>query len=235
MRLNKDANILARQKFKEAIALDADYIFALVNLAWTHSFDAAFGWSESRTKSLETAEELAQKALSLDDSFAGTYGVLGSVQLQKGNLKESLALRKKAIALEPNSANYHGLVGITLLFIGNRTEEAIKELKIANRLDPFPPNWILHFLGEAYRVKGEYMKAIAVFKKAIKIDPNYWLSHLSLAACYGLLGREEEARAAAAEVLRIDPNVSIAKVTIPYNDKADKTRTVKVLRRAGLK
>ena len=41
MRLNKDANILARQNFKEAIALDADYVFAQVNLAWTHAMDAA--------------------------------------------------------------------------------------------------------------------------------------------------------------------------------------------------
>jgi adenylate cyclase len=93
----------------------------------------------------------------------------------------------------------------------------------------------LHFLGEAYRVNGEYMKAIAVLKKAIKIDPSYWLSHLSLSACYGLLGREEEARAAAAEVLRIDPNVSIAKVMTPYKNKADKERTIEVLQKAGLK
>jgi TolB-like protein/cytochrome c-type biogenesis protein CcmH/NrfG len=234
MRLNKDDNFLARQKFKEAIALDANFIFALVNLAWTHTMDAAYGWAESRVKSLEAAEELAQKALSLDDSFGGTYGVLGSIQNVKGNVKESVALRKKAVALEPNSANYHALLGMTLIFMGDRIEEAINELKIANRLDPFPPNWILHYLGDAYRVKGEYEKAIAVFKKAIKNEPDYWLSYVSLSACYGLLGREEEARAAAAEVLRIDPKVSIAKVTIPFKDKADKERTIEVLKKAGL-
>jgi adenylate cyclase len=235
MRHNKDANILARQKYQEAIALDGNYVSAYVNLAWTHAMEAALGWAKSRTKSLETAEELAQKALSLDDSFGGTYGVLGSVQLQKGNLKEAVALREKAIALEPNSANYHGLLGIALLFMEDRTEHAIKELKIANRLDPFPPNWILHYLGEAYRVNGEYEKAIAVFKKATNIEPDYWLSHLSLSACYGFLGREEEAHAAAAEVLRIDPNFSIMKMMIPFRNKTDKTRTVEVLRKVGLK
>jgi len=57
---------------------------------------------------------------------------------------------------------------------------------------------------------------------------------LGLAACYGLLGREEEARAAAAEVLRIRPNFSIAKIKNPYRDKADKKRTLEVLRKAGL-
>ena len=102
-------------------------------------------------------------------------------------------------------------------------------------LDPFPPNWILHYLGDAYRVNGEYEKAITVFKKAIKNEPDYWLSYVSIAACFGLLGREQEAAAAAAEVLRIDPNFSIAKVYIPYRDSDDKVRTIEVLRKAGLK
>jgi len=235
MRLNKEATILARQKFEEAIALDANFIFAYVNLAWTHMFDANYGWAKSRVKSVKKAEELGQKALSLDESFAGAYGVLGSAQIHKGNLKEAVALREKAIALEPNSANYHALLGANLLYMGDRTEQAIKELKIANRLDPFPPNWILHYLGEAYRVNGEYEKAIAIFNKTIKNEPDYWLSHLSLSACYGLLGREEEARIAAAEVLRIDPDFSLIKVMIPYRDKPDKTSTVEVLHKAGLK
>jgi adenylate cyclase len=235
MRLNKDDNILARQLYKEAIALDPNYVTAYVELAWTHLFDANYGWGESRDNSLETAYNLAQKALTIDDSFAGIYATLGSIHLQKGEIKEAFALRQKAVALEPNSANYHALLGTTYLFMKDRTDEAIAELKNANRLDPFPPNWILHYLGEAYRVNDKYEKAIEIYKKSIKKDSNYWLSHLSLSACYGLLGLEKEARVAAEEVLRIDPNFSITKVIIPYRDMADKTRTVEVLRKAGLR
>ncbi len=84
-------------------------------------------------------------------------------------------------------------------------------------------------------MNGEYEKAITIFKKATKNEPDYWLSHLSLSACYGMLGRHEEARIAAAEVLRIDPNFSLIKVMIPFRDKADKTSTVEILRKAGLK
>jgi tetratricopeptide (TPR) repeat protein len=171
----------------------------------------------------------------LDETFAGIYAALGSIHLQKGEMKEAVALRKKAVALEPNSANYHGLLGTTYLFMGDKTDEAIAELKNANRLDPYPPNWILHYLATAYRVKGEYDKAIVFFKKAIKNDPNYWISYLGLSACYGLLGRDEEAREAATEVLRIDPNFSIGKMKTPFKNKADKERTIEVLRKAGLK
>jgi len=234
-RYNKDTNIIARQMFKEAIALDANYVQAYALLAWTHLLDAAYGWTKSRAKSLEAANELAQKLLSLDDSHPGGYVALSSVHLQKGEIREAVALREKAVALSPNSANIHNLLGVALLFEGGRTEEAIKEFKIANRLDPFPPNHVLHYTGVAYRVNGEYEKAIEFFKKVINRNPDYWLSHFGLAACYGLLGREEEARAAAAEVLRIRPNFSIEKVYTPYRDKADKVRTFEVLRKAGLK
>jgi adenylate cyclase len=234
-RYNKDTNIVARQMFKEAIALDANYVAAYAHLAWTHLLDAAYGWTQSRAKSLEAANELAQKILALDDSHPGGYVALSSVHLQKGEVKEAVALRKKAVALSPNSANYRNLLGIALLFEGGRTEEAIKEFKMANRLDPFPPNHVLHYTGVAYRVNGEYEKAIEFFKKATERNPDYWLSHFGLTACYGLLGREEEARAAAAEVLRIRPNFSIEKVSTPYRDKADKARTFEVLRKAGLK
>jgi hypothetical protein len=51
-----------------------------------------------------------------------------------------------------------------------------------------------------------------------------------------LLGREEEARAAAAEVLRIRPDFTIEKLYAhAYRDKADKERTIEVLQKAGLK
>lgn len=43
--------------------------------------------------------------------------------------------------------------------MGDRTDEAIAEFKNSNRFDPFPPNWMLHYLGFAYRVNGEYEKA----------------------------------------------------------------------------
>jgi adenylate cyclase len=232
---NEEANHLARQMFNEAIALDPNYSAAYQNLAWTYVFDVGYGWTKSRAKSLEKASEYAEKALALDDSQAYAYAALSAVHVQKGELKEAVALREKAVDLVPNSANYHALLGLGILWMGGRTDEAIQEFKIANRLDPFPPNWILYYLGVAYRVKGEYDKAIEIFKKVIKRNPDYWLSHLGLAACYGLQGREEEARAAATEVLRIRPNFSIAKIKSPYRDSTDKNRTLEVLRKAGLK
>jgi adenylate cyclase len=235
LRHTKESNILGRQMLEEAIALDPNYLAAYAQLGIIHIADAAYGWT-NRAKSLEAAEELAHKALSLDESFPGGYLVLSGVHLQKGEIGKAVALRRKIVALLPNSANYHAFLGNALLFMEGKAEEAIKEYKIARRLDPFPPNWILNYSGIAYRVNGEYEKAIGMFQKVIKRSPDMWLSHFELAACYGLLGREREARAAAGEVLRIRPNFTIAKLHFqPYRDKADKDRTIEVLRKVGLK
>jgi len=230
----KDGNIKARKAFEEAVALDPEYAYAYGMLAWTHLLDVSYGWTKFREKSLERASELVRKALALDDSISHTYLVLSGIHLRKGEIRETISLRQKALALNPNSAANHAWLAVALTF-GRRYDEAIEEFKKAIRLNPFPPNWYLHYLGAAYRVTGQYEKAIETFMKVIEQDPDFWLSHWGLAACYGLLGREEEAHKAAAEVLRIRPKFSLAKVGgFAYRDKADKERCLKVLRKAGL-
>jgi TolB-like protein/class 3 adenylate cyclase len=65
----KEANVRAKQLLEEAIALDPEFSNAYSFLGDCHLFDAIFGWSKSPPKSIKTAFELAQKALSLDDSL----------------------------------------------------------------------------------------------------------------------------------------------------------------------
>ena len=73
-----------------------------------------------------------------------------------------------------------------------------------------------------------------MYKKAAALTPNNIFAHLNLAATYGLIGKEEEAKAAAAEVLRINPKWSFEHYEKTLVGK-DKERIVKALQRAGLK
>jgi adenylate cyclase len=66
--------------------------------------------------------------------------------------------------------------------------------------------------------------------------PDYLPAHVFLAATYVLAGRQEQARAEAAEVMRIDPQFSLecyAKM-IPYRQTLV-DQQVEALRKAGLK
>jgi tetratricopeptide (TPR) repeat protein len=87
---------------------------------------------------------------------------------------------------------------------------------------------------------GQYEEALVISKKLIQSHPDHLLGHLGLTATYttySLMGRREEARAAFAEVLRIDPKFSLedfAKNNL-YKNEADWNRGIDALRKAGLK
>jgi len=61
-------------------------------------------------------------------------------------------------------------------------------------------------------------------------------AHVELAASYIYLGRENEARAEAAEVLRIDPEFSVERFLKGHpRDQSEKDRIAENLRKAALK
>jgi tetratricopeptide (TPR) repeat protein len=102
----------------------------------------------------------------------------------------------------------------------------------------FPdPHLYLFQLGHAYCLTGRYEEAIVTLKKFLTHYPNTLHANLFLATAYSEAGREEEARAAAAEVLRISPKFSleVMRQTWPYKDSTVAERQVAALRKAGLR
>jgi TolB-like protein/Tfp pilus assembly protein PilF len=234
-RFNRDDNTLARQMFEEAIALDPENPAAYVMLAWTHLMDLWYGWRESPEKSIQPASELAQKALTLDDTQDNAHFLLGSIYLMTRQHEKAIAEMEQAVALNPNGADAHTHLAATLIFMG-RPDKAISLLQKAMRLNPMPPNWYFTYLSHAYRRTGQYEEAIAILQKVLKRNPDDLIAHIGLTSTYSMAGREEEARAEAAEVLRINPKFSLeyfAK-TLPYKNQADTELTIDSLRKAGL-
>jgi adenylate cyclase len=235
-RMNKEDNARAQKCYEEAIALDPEYPEAYTMLGWTHWFDVVYKSSKSPRESIRQALKLAQKSIVLDDSYPPALGLLSNLYLITRQHKKAIEEGEKAIALDLNSADTYALLGQVLVFSG-KPEEAVVSLVKAIRLNPFPPSWYMHTIGMAYRETGRYEESITACKKAIKLQPTNVFAYLVLTATYAMQGREDETRAAAAEVLRIDPNFSLeyfAK-TRPHIDQANTARFVEALRKAGLK
>jgi len=108
----KEDNAKARKLFEQALKLDPDYAFAWMMLAWTHWVDARFGFSQSRAESFKLAVELAQKALSLDETLADVYALLGSIRLFQRQHEKAIAEGKKAVVLGPNNSEVHALFAL---------------------------------------------------------------------------------------------------------------------------
>ena len=104
------------------------------------------------------------------------------------------------------------------------------------RLSPYYPSWYLSTLGRAFRLDGRYEEAIAPLNRALERDPNFLHPHAVLAVIYSELGREQDARAKAADILEIDPGFTIREFSkaLPYKHSAELDRIHDALRKAGL-
>jgi adenylate cyclase len=234
-RMNKEGNTLARQSFEEAITLDPEYAVAYTYLAWTYMLELLADFSDSPEQSLAKAVELSQKALALDDTSADAHALLGSIYLVQGQWEDAVAEGERSVDLNPNSADNIGVLGMTLYSV-DRAEEAIALFEKAIRLNPMPPDWLLENLASAYRMEGRYEEAIAELSNVLHRNPDYTAAWLNLVVIYSSLGREEDARAAAAEVLRLDPKFSLGRYaqSRPLKNQAIKDRLITDLRKAGL-
>jgi len=150
--------------------------------------------------------------------------------------EKAIAEGEKAVALNPNSDTALVWLAMTMDWVG-RPEEAIALYKQAMRLCPFPPSYYYLNLGHAYRSTDRCKEAIREYNKALHLTPNNVIAFSGLAICYSLLGREEEARAAAAELRSINPKFSLKGYVkrLPHKNQALKERWRDALRKAGLK
>jgi len=226
----------ARQLSEEAISLDPNYALAYCILAGTHLLDIWLGLSKSPQESVNRAIELCQRAIVMDGSLAQAHMRLGYVYAAMiRQHDEGIGEGEKALALAPNSADIVNGHAMILTYVG-RLNEAIPLYREALRLNPKPPNNYYRHFAVALREAGQYDEAIAQLKKAIKQEPNDPLAYLVLTTVYSYAGHQEEARAAAAEVLRIRPTFRIEQLPQgTHRDLAIVERENEALRNAGLK
>jgi TolB-like protein/Flp pilus assembly protein TadD len=233
--MNKEGSRKAKQLVKEAIALDPKYAFPHATLANAHMLDVWFKFSASPKDSMRLAVEAAQKALTLDASDPRIHYALTNLYIMQRQYEKAIASAERAVELSPSGARAYGSLG-TALFFACRFNKAIQSLEQAIRLNPYPPSVHFRILGGAYRGAGRYEEAITEYKKALRQNPDDIFTHLGLAVIYIKLGREEEARAEAKEVMRIHPKFSLdyfAKVW-HQKDQSVVDDSIVCLRKAGL-
>jgi adenylate cyclase len=235
MRFTPDAFSQAAQYFQDAINLDPTYANPHALMANLLTLSIWFGISKSPKESLETAAKFAERGRELDESSPAVYGALGEIERLKGQFDRAINYYERGLALDPNNIGLILNLGFASLGDG-RSEEAILHFKRAIRLNPLTPALAQWGLGSAYCKSGRYEEAIPPLKQAIRSRPQMFLTQLDLAASYAGLGKEEEARVAAAEVLKMNPKFTVegwAKV-FPIKDKAIRERYLENLRKAGI-
>ena len=190
----------------------------------------------------KSGEALAEfdKALSLSQSPPSWHiGNRAVALVNTGKIEEAVSSVKDLVGSRPGDAwGYQSLV-IVLCLLG-RYEEALEVAQKAPtpELGLYTEPTIKVYSGLSYGFLGQYDQAILRLKEAIKLWPDYVSGHIGLAAICSLAGQMEEARAEVQEILKINPQISLADIAKDGYfglQTADKDRLIGALRNAGLK
>ena len=160
---------------------------------------------------------------------------MGDIHLIRGEFDAAIESGEHAVALNPNGAYVTAYLGSVLNWAG-RPEEALNLARKAMRFSPLHPSWYDYVAAHANRLLGRYEEAVILYQRSINRTPEYNVPRIGLTACYAEMGRLEDARAQAAEVLRIDRRYSIGRfaTALTYKQPEHAQHFLDALREAGL-
>ena len=187
--------------YAQALEENPDYARAWAGIAdsWMNLAD---DWVAPET-AYGAGKKAAARALELEPDLAEANTALGKVyawydwEFARGEL----ALRR-AVASNPNYTDAHWALGTLLPAVG-RLDEAIREMRTAQKLDPLSPTfsqWIARFL--LYQRRSA--DAIEESMRTLELDPAYARGHMTL----GLARLMEGERDAGLESLRRSAEVT---------------------------
>ena len=229
--------LTARSAYRRITEIDPSFAGGYAGQSMTHSFTVIFGLSEDAPEDARLALEIANTAVSHDNSFALGYSALGLALTATGQHDEAINWAKRAVDLQPGNADVQLFTEFIHSFDG-QSEVAFEAITTALRLDPqYVRGPYLNVLGMVHFCNGRYEEAIEVFKR--NVDRGGPIGPPALAfrtAAYSAAGRMEEAQASAQELLNFFPAFSLAQFQFPlmFKHADDAERVMVALRKTGL-
>ncbi|MEN8152870.1 MAG: protein kinase [Acidobacteriota bacterium] len=183
--LNKhsvDGSKKALECFQKAVEKDHQFALAYVGVANSYGTLGILSFLPPGEFLLK-AKEALNRALEIDDSLSDAHGARAFLAFFfEWNWAESENRFKKALHLNSGDTRARGQFAWFMLAMG-RFENAIKEIKKAQELDPLMPlyyTWAIPIYGYA----GKFPESIEQFHKAIELDPNMGLAYFHAGCTY---------------------------------------------------
>jgi adenylate cyclase len=216
---------------EQAVELDPELAAAWSDLALTHHLAATSGWAAD--DAWDRAIECAERSIELDPSLGEAHTVLGAVLLRRGEFNRAMRELEAGAAASPSAAWPVAMLARALPDHG-RPAEGLEMIQRAFRLNPSAPGWYFAAKGWSHFALRQHDEAVAAFGEAVARSPDDLESRIGLTIAHQAAGREDEARAQAREVLRIDPEFSCSEARTHVVDPVLRERQLALLRQAGL-
>jgi adenylate cyclase len=171
-RRTREDMLTAIRYYERAIREDSNYALAYAGLAEAYGNLGVYGYIapiEGRRKE----EEIARKALGLDENLAEAHVVLGHAYTTFAPSNFLLGDRelRNAIELSPSLALAHFYLGFSLTRQG-RLDESLEEFLKARELDPLSAI-NARGVAAAYYLKRDYARALELLRQASELGPAF--------------------------------------------------------------
>jgi TolB-like protein/predicted Zn-dependent protease len=191
---------------RKALEIDPQLARAYVGLAYVYEYRIDFGLG-TVAENLAKLMDSARNAVRLDPNDGETQLVLGHAFAYHGMPDQALDQFAKAEALAPHNADLLILIAWFLPQFG-QPDRAVELAEKALQLNPNYPYWYNQGLRYAYFFDRQFDKSVKYTK--LVTDP-FATDYAYLAAAAAMAGDMSQAKVAAAEVARLDPNWSVEK------------------------
>jgi TolB-like protein len=218
-----------------ALESDPRYAFAATLAGSCHLQNVTQGWAADPKSEFAEGLRLLQLALSIDGNDHLALSMLGYAAGWSGDFDTAIEMVDRAVASNPNAAFAWGLRGWAYRVAG-KPEEAIRSFERAVRLSPFDPLLFVRLtgMGVAFVGLGRFDDAVAAAKKALSQNRTFAAAYRCLTTALAHLGREAEAREAAARLLELEPDFRISEWVARSGRRHDDQMFIDGLRKAGL-
>lgn len=223
---------------KQAIAVDAQSLDALLLLAGTYRICHLVRWGPQPEHALEHAWSTAERMLQIDPTDARTLGVSGGVRVARGDVEGGIADLHRAHELNPNAIWILTSLAISKATIG-MSDAAIAHALLVIRLSPLDP-----FIGNAQLALamasfalGRYDEAVRWAEVSIQSAPTAPIRRMLLIACSAEAGDMARAKREIDALRSFAPDfiTSVFQGDNPVFIRADdRQRLLSALRKAGL-
>jgi adenylate cyclase len=233
--LTREGLAEAKRLAHRALELDPQFGFVAALAGGCHMLNVLFGYAVDVQFERKEAIRLFHLALSLDDSDPDILAWAAIISAYMvGDCESSVELADRAVALNPNSFHVQNCRG-QVYRVAGLPEEAVQSFERAMRVSPVDPYLVhsLNGIGCAFIELRRFDEAIATGKKALRLNPSHSVAYRNLASAFAHLGRDAEAREAAARVLEIDPAFTIS-AWIARGGQSNAKLTIEGLRKTGV-
>jgi TolB-like protein/DNA-binding winged helix-turn-helix (wHTH) protein/Flp pilus assembly protein TadD len=207
LKFDRAANLRARELWGRAAVLDPRWPRPVAGLALTNWAEAKWGWTNSKTKALQSAKVLAERTIELDPDEPLGHQALGTILFEQGRPDEAITHRRTAMELAPNDISVVAGFAIRLNEYGLH-EEALPLFERSLRLSPRPPWWVHSGYGTALHLDGRPEQALPAYERALAAGSARSDVYARMAAAYADIGDAEKAAQTATRILELAPEFS---------------------------